>query len=99
MSTCCGSIFYVSPEVWFQYYTNACDVWSIGVITFALVTGRFPFDDVDLTKIEEITCHKKLKFRKKEKRLVSKQFRKLIKSMLQKDFEKRITASLAYSSL
>jgi len=82
MSNCCGSIFYIAPEVWFNCYTNQCDLWSVGIITFALLTGKFPFDDVEDSKIEHKICYKKLKFKRKQKKLISKPLRKLIKALL-----------------
>ena len=45
LEKCCGSIFYIAPEVWLNHYNQMCDVWSLGVIAFSLLTGRFPFDD------------------------------------------------------
>lgn len=39
----CGSIFYIAPEILSGYYTNTCDVWSVGVVGFALLVNRFPF--------------------------------------------------------
>ena len=82
MTNCCGSKFYIAPEVWYSHYTNQCDVWSIGIITFALLTGRFPFDDADDDKIEEKILNKKLKFKRKDRKIVTKPFRKLVRGML-----------------
>ncbi|CBN75286.1 Serine/threonine protein kinase [Ectocarpus siliculosus] len=50
MRTNCGSISYLAPEV-FRGTSNAgppLDVWSIGVILFALLCGRLPFEGSDL---------------------------------------------------
>ncbi|CEG46482.1 camk camkl protein kinase [Plasmopara halstedii] len=50
MKTSCGSISYLAPEV-FRGTSNAgppLDVWSLGVILFAIVCGRLPFEGPDL---------------------------------------------------
>lgn len=44
----CGSLMYVSPDVLCgEGYTDKCDLWSLGVITWMLLTGRPPFDGDD----------------------------------------------------
>lgn len=44
MMASCGSIAYVSPDVLKgQGYTNKCDLWSLGVIVFMLLSGYPPF--------------------------------------------------------
>jgi len=50
MKTSCGSISYLAPEV-FRGTSNAgppLDVWSLGVILFAVMCGRLPFEGSDL---------------------------------------------------
>ncbi|CAK71906.1 unnamed protein product (macronuclear) [Paramecium tetraurelia] len=42
--TLCGTIDYLPPEmVYRQQYDNSIDLWSLGVLTFELTTGRTPF--------------------------------------------------------
>ncbi len=55
LRTICGSPLYIAPEILEletsknedEFYTPACDMWSVGVILFALLSGYSPFDDED----------------------------------------------------
>jgi calcium-dependent protein kinase len=48
MQASCGSIAYVSPDVLHGHgYTSKCDLWSLGVITFMLLSGYPPFHGSD----------------------------------------------------
>ncbi|XP_072191916.1 testis-specific serine/threonine-protein kinase 6-like [Excalfactoria chinensis] len=44
-TTFCGTEAYVAPELWLRFPHDAkkVDVWSLGVVLFAMVTGYLPF--------------------------------------------------------
>ena len=44
METKLGTPYYVSPEVLEGKYDKRCDLWSIGVICYMLLSGKVPFD-------------------------------------------------------
>mmetsp|Transcript_53381 Transcript_53381/g.134048 ORF Transcript_53381/g.134048 Transcript_53381/m.134048 type:complete len:292 (+) Transcript_53381:213-1088(+) len=62
MDKFCGTPFYSSREVLLKRpYTVATDMWSVGVIVFALLAGRLPFHAKDIStltkKVEHVEYH------------------------------------------
>ncbi|CAK7895889.1 serine/threonine-protein kinase Hsl1p [[Candida] anglica] len=50
LETSCGSPHYASPEIVAgkNYHGAPSDIWSCGIILFALLTGHLPFDDENI---------------------------------------------------
>ena len=89
LRTACGSPHYAAPEVieGRPYNGSASDIWSCGVILFALLAGRLPFDDEDLHALLE-----KVKIGTYDMpQTIDKRAQDLITRMLEKDVRKRIT--------
>lgn len=54
LSTACGSPAYAAPEmIKGEPYTNAADIWSVGVLLYSMVAGQLPFDDSDTQRLLE----------------------------------------------
>ena len=86
-----GTPSYVSPEVINgENYSYECDIWSLGVLMFFLLSGKLPFDGITPNDIFNSIKNKKISFNEKIWNDVSLEAKNLIKCMLIKDKNKRI---------
>ncbi|KAK5647421.1 hypothetical protein RI129_002313 [Pyrocoelia pectoralis] len=57
--TFCGSYAYASPEILrgTPYHPQQSDIWSMGVVLYAMVFGRLPFDDANYNLLLKVYLH------------------------------------------
>ena len=87
-----GSAYYIAPEVIEGKYDESCDLWSIGVIMYILLTGKPPFDgeeDDDILKAVSIGKYDTSSERYSK---LSFQAKDLIKRLLTVDPSQRINS-------
>ena len=92
LTTTHGTSYYIAPEVLNKKYNEKCDVWSVGVMLFILLSGKPPFDGADDNEITENVKIGKYKFDGKQWKKISDDAKDLIKQMLELKYEKRISA-------
>jgi calcium-dependent protein kinase len=74
---------------------KACDIWSIGVITYLLVCGRPPFNDESPAKIFRKIKQGKWKFPLHQKNKLSKEVKDFITECLNPNWPLRMSAATA----
>jgi serine/threonine protein kinase len=89
LNTSCGSPHYAAPEIIYgrKYRGDKADIWSCGIILYALLTGYLPFDGGDLANTLRLV--KKAEYYMP--RELSDEAADLIDRILQKRPEDRIT--------
>ena len=87
-----GTLSYVAPEVLLEKsYNNKIDLWSLGVITYLIVSGKLPFDHrQDDQEIARQTIYEEPSFKNNIWKKISKDCIDFISKLLVKDPEKRM---------
>uniref|UniRef100_A0A8C2ZR67 Ribosomal protein S6 kinase n=1 Tax=Cyclopterus lumpus TaxID=8103 RepID=A0A8C2ZR67_CYCLU len=98
LKTPCFTLQYAAPEILkYDGYDESCDLWSLGVILFTMLSGQVPFQcqEKSLTHTSAEEIMKKIKlgdfsFESEAWRNVSQQAKDLIRELLTVDPNKRI---------
>lgn len=90
----CGTLSYVAPEVLNKAYTSQCDLWSLGVIAFILLSGSMPFSGNEEVQRRNIAAGQ---FKMKPQRwdLNTEDAKDFVTSLLKVDPHQRLTAEAA----
>jgi len=96
MSTQCGTIHYVAPEVLrAAKYDQKVDIWSLGVIAYFLLCGFPPFLDESYVKVIELIVKAQYDFPGNCWASISEEAKDFIRKILVLDSSKRLTATEA----
>ncbi|CAK9078282.1 unnamed protein product [Durusdinium trenchii] len=97
MKSAVGSLQYCAPEVlqadhwskWTQGYSQACDLWSLGVCTYVMLCGKPPFWG---HQAQQLKMMKKEKFPMDDAiwQAISPEAKDLVKSLLRVNQKKRL---------
>jgi len=87
-----GSPFYVAPEVLEGNYDEKCDIWSIGVIAFCLLSGKPPFYSDNREELFRKIKKENVCFAKKIWENISLEAIEFIRSLLNRNPKKRPNA-------
>jgi serine/threonine protein kinase len=86
----CGTPAYIAPEViTAKTYNYKCDLWSLGVMIFVMLTGYFPFDDASIQKLYQLIIKGKYNMKRKEFEGLSDDAKHLISCLLETDLNTR----------
>ncbi|KAJ3307019.1 hypothetical protein HDV03_003346 [Kappamyces sp. JEL0829] len=98
LRTSCGTLTYCAPEVLRgESYGKAVDLWSIGVITYILLSGYPPFWDKDENVMMELTLKGAFAYFSPDWDEVSETAKDFISSLIQVDQSKRLDCDQALS--
>jgi calcium-dependent protein kinase len=90
----CGSIQYVAPEVLRGNYGSQCDMWSVGVIVYMILSGSPPFEGYEDEVLDNIRGGK-YKMKGSRWRSISDEAKDFVEKLLVVDPKSRITAAEA----
>ncbi|XP_075694302.1 serine/threonine-protein kinase 33 [Rhinoderma darwinii] len=94
LQSTCGTPVYMAPEVINAHdYSQQCDIWSIGVIMFLLLSGDPPFMGSSEDKLFELIKRGELNFSSSVWQSVSEAAKDVLQKLLRVDPADRITAN------
>lgn len=94
-----GTYHYMAPETMNSFYNEKCDVWSLGVIMYIILTGRTNLPGMSDTQSPSNAHRLKLDFSQPLWQKVSAPAKNLLKKLLEKEPIKRVTAVQALDHL
>ena len=82
MKTIVGTPYYLAPEVLSGVYSYECDLWSLGVILYIMLSGYLPFTGKNAPEVFGRIKQGDYNFKMKEWDKVSVHGKNLVKRLL-----------------
>lgn len=92
-----GTPYYVAPEVIMSSYSTECDIWSIGVLMYIMLSGYLPFTGSSPNEVFVKILKGQLSFDQPEWKSMSFESKDLLKKLLVVNHTERIKAEAALS--
>lgn len=91
MTEQCGTPAYIAPEILRDqgYYGFSCDLWSAGVVLYAMLYGTVPFKANNMNDLHKLIM--KAKYTLKDD--ITEEARDLLKNLLERDPRKRFAVT------
>mmetsp|Transcript_22049 Transcript_22049/g.54111 ORF Transcript_22049/g.54111 Transcript_22049/m.54111 type:complete len:375 (-) Transcript_22049:327-1451(-) len=90
-----GTPHYMAPQVWQGQYDGACDLWSVGVVTYVLLSGTQPFPGASKQQISDKVMEGRFRMDGPQWKAISDDAKDLIRKLLRYDARERLTAEQA----
>ena len=92
-----GTLTYCAPEIILDKpYLKSVDSWSLGVMTYLMLSGGLPFTGKDQHEIARNVVYSKVNFEKKPIwKVISNEAKDFISKLLDKDLKKRMEMTAA----
>eukprot|EP00981_Chlorochromonas_danica_P005830 scaffold1193_cov159-Ochromonas_danica.AAC.8 len=92
-----GSCYYTAPEVLNGNYDHRCDIWSLGVLCYMLLSGSPPFYGKSVEDVYQAILTKEPSFNDKKFKHVSNACMDFMKRLLTREPRQRLTTAEALS--
>ena len=92
LETVVGTPYYVAPEVLLGDYSKSCDIWSLGVIMYLLLSGELPFGGDNTPEIFKNLRKGQANFDGEVWNTISEDSKALLKRILNVDIKSRPSA-------